>query len=176
MGHYQNPHVRQGWQCPLLSSHLSVHLSHCRRRTGWLNLISLWWIHADYSFLSSTGLEMVFRMSCSIIFSCGATEQPLVSWILLDLSEGWADIYFLPVFRHLLWFHDFLKMIESGLAVLSVSSLSTHRCISSGPINLWMPSLLKWSLTWSSSTKGKSSFLQKLSLVSWVRDFQDWPW
>lgn len=123
MGNYPNPCVRPGWQCPLLSSHLSIHLSLCRRQSGWLSLISLWWIHSDYS-LSSTGLKMVSRMSCSITY---ATEQPTVSWILLNLSEGWAEIYFLPVFRHLSWFHDLLKMIESGLAALSVSSLRTQR-------------------------------------------------
>lgn len=31
-------------------------------------MISFWWIHADYSLLSSTCLEMASRMSCSITF------------------------------------------------------------------------------------------------------------
>ena len=56
--------------------------------------------------------------------------------------------------------------MESGSAMTSASSLSTHGCMPSGPMDLWVSSLLKWSLTWSSSTKGRSSFCQAMQMLS----------
>lgn len=37
-------------------------------------------------------------------------------------------------------------------------------------MNLWISDLSKWSLTQSSSIKGRTCFLQTFSLVSWVKD------
>ena len=61
--------------------------------------------------------------------------------------------------------------MESGSAMTSASSLSTRGCIPSGPMNLWASRLLKWSLTQSSLTKGRSSFRQAPSLTSRAWDF-----
>jgi len=54
--------------------------------------------------------------------------------------------------------HVLSKMIESGLAITSTSSFSTHGCIPWEPMDLCVSSLSRQSLTRSSSTKGKSSF------------------
>jgi len=64
---------------------------------------------------------------------------------------------------------DLSKMVERGSAMTSASSLSTRGHIPLGPMDLWVSSLLKWSLTRSSSTKGRSSILQAFSLTprSW---------
>lgn len=55
--------------------------------------------------------------------------------------------------------HDLSKMIESGLTMMSTSSLNR---IPSGATDFWMSSLTPWSLTQSSSTMEKS-FLQQRS-------------
>ena len=82
---------------------------------------------------------------------------------MLLLLEDRGDICFSPVFRQfsqLLW----SKITESGLATTTASCLSNCESTPSGPREFCMYSLLKYSLTWSSSTKGMSSFFQ---ISSW---------
>ncbi|XP_053932032.1 ras-related protein Rab-33A isoform X2 [Cuculus canorus] len=58
--------------------------------------------------------------------------------------------------------HDFSKMMDSGLATSSTSSLRTCGCISSGPVALCPARFLRCSCTWSSPTAGHSSISQSL--------------
>lgn len=55
--------------------------------------------------------------------------------------------------------HDLLKKIKSALTLTSVSSISTHGCILSSPMDSFMLSLFKYPLIYSPSTEGKSSLL-----------------
>ena len=94
----------------------------------------------------------------------GEADRPVVPWILLlALFEDWSDTGFSSVLGHLSCPPGPFK--ESGSAMTSASFLSTCGCITSGPMDLWVCSFLKWSLTQSSSTKGGSSFLQAFSLT-----------
>jgi len=61
--------------------------------------------------------------------------------------------------------YDFSYMLDSGLATSSASSFRTHRCTSSGLLDLCTYWLLRWSWTWSSPTVGSSSFSQSLSFL-----------
>ncbi|KAK2527796.1 hypothetical protein Q9966_010095 [Columba livia] len=54
---------------------------------------------------------------------------------------------------------DLAKMMESGPAMTSASSLSTRGCIPSGPMDLWMSRLFNCSLTRSSSSVIVISFV-----------------
>ena len=60
--------------------------------------------------------------------------------------------------------------MDSGLASSSTSSLRTHRCTSSVPMDLCTFRFHRWSWTLSSPTEGSSSFSQSLpsSSVTWV--------
>lgn len=60
------------------------------------------------------------------------------------------------------------KIMESGIAVTSASSLSTCRCILSGPMDWWMSRLLNWSLAQSASTQANSSLILASSGASGV--------
>ena len=60
--------------------------------------------------------------------------------------------------------HDFSDMMDSGLA--TSSTLRTHGCTSSGPMDLCTFRYLRWSWTWCSSTVAGFSFSQSLPLPS----------
>lgn len=66
--------------------------------------------------------------------------------------------------------HDLLKITKSGLTMTSANFLSSHGCMLSGPIVLYRPYLLKYSLPRSFFTKGKSFLLQTSPLVSGTWD------
>lgn len=76
------------------------------------------------------------------------------------------------------WFpgFSFSPVLKTGVPFASCQSSGTSpdhhnpSKIPSRPMDLWMPSLPVWSLTQSSLAKGKSSFHQSFTLVSWIRD------
>lgn len=121
-------------------------------------------------FLSLMCLGIVSRISCSIVFpGIMVTDHPVVSWLLftlLALLEYWDDICILPVFGSSPSCHDWSKSINNGLAMSSDSPLSICESIPSGPMDLRMPRLLKYSLSWSPSTKGTCSLFQSFCSVS----------
>jgi len=61
--------------------------------------------------------------------------------------------------------HELSNMMESGLATSSASSLRTHGCISSGPMDLCTFKFLRKSQNWSSPLVGSSSFSQSLAFA-----------
>lgn len=139
--------------------------------------------HEDYGVLSYSlslhmfllfmCLEVVSRISCS-------TTSPGIKVKLTSLQFLWSFfLRYLKLRMILAFFHtlgayvtqsDYLKVIKSVLAMKSDSSLSTHVCIPSGPMDLCMSIFFKFSLAWSSSMKVKSSLLQTYPVVSeaWV--------
>ena len=97
----------------------------------------------------------------------GEADQPVVCWIplLLFLKTGVTFAFS--------WSsgasssrHGLSQIIKSGLTMTPASSLSSHGCTLLGPMDLRMCGLFQCSLTWSLSTKGKSSLLQTFPLVS----------
>ena len=68
-------------------------------------------------------------------------------------------------------YHDYLKVMEKGLAKASASSLSTCGCTSLDPKEFFTPSFLTYSLNRSSSIKDKSSLLLTFCLMSKSLDF-----
>jgi len=67
----------------------------------------------------------------------GETDWPIVSQtFLLDLFEDQSYIDYPPSSGTTPILQVLSKMIESGSAVISASSLSTHGCIPSGPMDL----------------------------------------
>ena len=62
-------------------------------------------------------------------------DWPVVPWVLLlALFEDWSDAGFLQSLGTSPVLQDLSKMMESGSAMTSASSLSTHGCIPSGPM------------------------------------------
>lgn len=96
------------------------------------------------------------------------------------LFEDWSDTGFSPVLRHLFsspWpFKDDKEWLSnnicSALMGVSLRGLWICGCVPFGPIDSWLSGLPKWSLTWFSSNKGRSSFLQTFFLPSRVWDSQ----
>ena len=81
----------------------------------------------------------------------GEADQPVVPWVLLlALFEDWSDIGLSPVSGTSPVLQELSKMMESGSAMMSSSSLSTR-----GPMDLWGSRLLKRSLTQSFSRRKK---------------------
>lgn len=117
----------------------------------------LWWIHADYSW------------SCSC-HPCAQRGPP--EWSALSPAQGlmwgWLAVVlgcicFLPVLRHLCWSAGPFRADHECLAVMSPRSLSTHECVPSGPMDLWISSLPKCPPTHSSLRK--SSLQHSLTQV-----------
>lgn len=86
-------------------------------------------------------------------------------FLLLALFEGWS--YSTPVLRHLSHSHNLSKMIENCLAIISASSLSTHRCFPMSSVDLYALNLPQLSLIKSYLTKGKYSLSQTLMSRAW---------
>lgn len=109
--------------------------------------------------MSSGPTNLVSRWAAPSLFQdsrrnwlvCSSLAPPCHSW-----RQKWHFLSFsLQVPHHHVW----SNIIESGLAMTSASSFSASGCIPSWPMDLCMCSLLNYSLTWSSSTKGTSSLL-----------------
>ena len=95
---------------------------------------------------SSTCLKMTSRINSSITF-------PGMEMWLIGLQ--FPGSFFLTIFKTGVTLsslqlsgtfpvlHDPSKMIESGLVMTSASTFSTQGCITSGPMALWVSSLLK---------------------------------
>ena len=120
------------------------------------------------TFFSSNCLERVSRRSYSITFA--GTKVRLTglhftrSSFLLFLKTGVAKAILQssgisPVYQ------DFSRIIQSGLAIISTSSLSTCGHISLRPTDLCALILTRCSLTKSSLTNRKLSFSQTLSYL-----------
>ena len=106
---------------------------------------------------------MVSRKICSITFP--GTELRLTSLSLprssfLPFLKTGVMFAFFQSSKISLDHHDLSKTMKNDLPVTPTSSLSTLGCIPSGPMDLCTSSLFKCSLTWSSSTEGKSSVFQ----------------
>lgn len=127
-------------------------------------MISSWWIYSGH----------YWRFSCtSCTWKCPelTTESPFPGGQMRLTSLLSLGFSFLPFLKIGVTFafpwslctspscHNRAKIIENGLATTNASSLSMW-ANPSGPMDLWMPSLLRYSLTGSSFTKGTSSILQ----------------
>lgn len=97
----------------------------------------------------------------------GNIDQPVIPQTFLPaLLKTGVSFTFLQSSGTSLGHRDLSKIIKSGPAAILASSLSTRRCILSGPLGLWTSSLFKGLLAWSSCSEGKSSSLQTSPLVS----------
>lgn len=111
------------------------------------------------TFLSFLCLEMVSRMNYSITL-------PGLTWCCCSLGPScpqWRQEWHWLCSgssRH----HSHSKIAKSSLMMTSTRSLCTYGYIPSRPMDLYLSSFLKCSLTRLSSTKGKFSFLQ---IVPW---------
>lgn len=157
----QKPYWSLGTQYLLLSIQLPSQSFHH---------LSRWWIHANDSKLFS-GPTCTWKWLPGSFHYLhrhqGEADKLIVSWaLLLVLLEDRGDICFPPVLRHLsqspLSFKD-----NRQWSLNDISSFpSTHGCILSGPMDLCRFGLLKYSLTWFFSTKGKSFLLQTFPVFS----------
>lgn len=134
--------------------------------TTWHCMTSLWWVHADYS----------SWLSCSscVWKWCPALAAPGAKVGLTDL---YVSTFFILLFLKLEIMFTFLhslfaspshnqsKMIKTGLAMTSAGFLSICGYVPSGPMGLYMSTLFKHSLIWSSFTKSISSLLQIFTLA-----------
>lgn len=124
-------------------------------------MISSWWIYSGH----------YWRFSCtSCTWKCPelTKKSPFPGGqmrLTSLLSPGFSFLPFLKIGVTIAFpwslctspsCHNRAKIIENGLATTNASSLSMW-ANPSGPMDLWMPSLLRYSLTGSSFTKGTSS-------------------
>lgn len=90
----------------------------------------------------------------------GEADWPVDSWIpLLALFDGWNDIGFHSILKHLPCSLLPFKNDGDWLSSNTCSSLSTSRGTPPGSLDLWVSGFPINFLTWSSSTKRKSFFL-----------------
>lgn len=133
-------------------------------------MISSWWIYSGH----------YWRFSCtSCTWKCPelTKKSPFPGGqmrLTSLLSPGFSFLPFLKIGVTIAFpwslctspsCHNRAKIIENGLATTNASSLSMW-ANPSGPMDLWMPSLLRYSLTGSSFTKGTSSILQLFTPAS----------
>lgn len=105
----------------------------------------------------------------------GELDQPVVHWVLLQVifEDRSLQKFFLCFFFHApVQVTMIVQRQSNGPAMLSASSLSTFGCIPFKPMNSHKSSLLKYSVTLSSSTKGMSFLLQNfpLSPGPWIAE------
>lgn len=143
------------------------------RLSGLSSVTSPWWIHADHSWLSCPScawkwfpgwitpspFQGLTRCCCSLGPPCPQWRQ---EWHWLCSGSS----------RH----HSRSKIAKSSLMMTSTRSLRTYGYIPSRPMDLYLSSFLKCSLTRLSSTKGKFSFLQIVpwSLGPGIDEVQSW--
>jgi len=72
----------------------------------------------------------------------GEADWPVVPWSSFFLKTG-VTLAFIQSSGTFPVLQDLSKMMESGSAMMSASSLSTHGYMPSGPMDLWVSSLLK---------------------------------
>lgn len=106
----------------------------------------------------------------------GEVNQSIVTQVLLALFEDRINISFPQSLGTSPDAHGLPKMMESGLAMASTSSLSTCGCIPSGPMDLWMSTLLNQSLTQPLLTQANSSFILTSSGASVVQGSSGEPY
>lgn len=102
----------------------------------------------------------------------GVVEQCVVSQIVLLVLEDKSHIAFFQSSdspNH----HDFSMIIESDLTITSASFLCAHGCIPLGPIDLYMLSLFKCSLTCFPCIDSQSSLLQEMDNIGEVHLVKD---
>lgn len=136
----------------------------------WVKLC--WLLLIIFSFLMC--LKTVSRLSFSITFP-GTEVRQISLWFpgssFLSFLKIGVTYVFLQSLGTSSSYHHQCKIIESGFAMTSTSSLSSRGCIPLGPIDLCVSSLLQNSQTWSSFNKTISSFLQPFSLTSGTWDY-----
>ena len=99
----------------------------------------------------------------------GGAGWPVVPQIfLLILLQDRRDVAFFQSSGNSPNHHGLSKIVESGLTMTPASSLSTHGCIPSGPMDLCVSGLCKCSLTWFPCIDGESSSLQEVGNVGEV--------
>ena len=109
----------------------------------------------------------------SIFFAPSLQPFIYIDEVPLELSllkTEQSQLFQPSVFRHFSQLPWSVKDYWNGLTMTSPSSLSTHGCIPSEHMDLCKSNLLKYSLTWSSSTKGAPSLLQTFAMVSGAWD------
>lgn len=136
---------------------------------AWFPFCNPYWLLPN-TFLSFTCFKKMFQnyLPHHLPRGCGEADQLIFLWILFLIHlEDRSYICFLLSSRAFPNHHDLSKnKWDICLVTILASFLSTHRCIPSGPTDLCVSSLFIYSLTWSSPTTGKPSFLQTFPVVS----------
>lgn len=137
-------------------------------------MISTLWVHADNSQSCLSCIKKCFTVEFSPSPSQGL-RWCWAAWSSPDFSSCpfWHRSDTCSIQTSGTSCHDCSRLFESGLIMPSASSLSTHRCSLSGPMDLCTSSLPKCSLTWSSSTEGQYSLFQT---CLWSQGFPNGRW
>lgn len=116
-----------------------------------------WWLPSEWSAQSLfQGWGWQWLLSSSIL--------------LLALFGGESNIGLPPFIGTSPILHDFSKIMEICRETTCASSFSSHGCIPSGPMDLWMFSLPSQPITQTPTTREQYSFLQPSSLASEIWD------
>lgn len=95
-------------------------------------------------------------------------DQPVAHWIFFLVLIG-VTLDFFQSSGSSPDYHHVSKIIESTLRITLTRFLSTFGYILSGPMDLCMFSFFNCSLTWSSSTRSRISFLTSLRSLGFLK-------
>ena len=130
-----------------------------------LPLLKLCWLsHITSS--SHTCLHIASKRTCSMIFpgtDVRLTSLQFPSSSFLPFLKMRVKLPFIQSWRSLPESHNFSSTMKNNLAITSASSFRILGCMSSGPTDVYTPSLMSWPQTCSPHTVGQILHPPKLA-------------